>query len=93
MLLHATACSGFVSVSHCEATQAESKVFYQKMKAALTALTELGTGCTECLRHVCWTCFGDAWDMFWTCINHCHSWRECEFLPRIVRELFCVVDF
>ena len=35
MLLHATSeCS--VSVSHCEATQAESKVFYQKMKARMS---------------------------------------------------------
>ena len=37
MLLHATAeCSVSVSVSHCEATQAESKVFYQKMKARMS---------------------------------------------------------
>ena len=37
MLLHATSeCSVSVSVSHCEATQAESKVFYQKMKARMS---------------------------------------------------------
>ena len=69
LLLHATAeCSVSVSVSHCEATQAESKVFYQKMKARMS-VDCVDLNFAEVVQSVFDMCVGHVLEMLGTCFE------------------------